>query len=161
MSQNEQKQSSARSGHHLSAAFGSFFGTGTHHSCLMNTIGNSPSLKFWNRHPGHSPKPRARHEHRYRLMHVGNACAGLLGLAWLWRLGAPIWLLHPDIGVGVAAGTCLCQIGLATSFHPASRLRLSRVFRSSCGLLVKCVPLVAYVACASCAALVAIIYTAP
>ena len=85
-------------------------------------------------------------------MHVEVGLVNVMGMAWLWRLGAPIWLLHPDIGVGVGAGTCLCQIGHAASFHPANRLRLSRVFRSSCGLIVKGVPLVACVACAACAA---------
>ena len=98
-----------------------------------------------------------------RLMHVGNACIAALAIARLWWLGVPtdaIWLLHPDISVGEATFCCLCQLGYAMSFHPAFRQRLSKAFRSYCGVIVKGdhVPIVAYVGCAACAALVAVIY---
>jgi hypothetical protein len=96
-----------------------------------------------------------------RLMHVGNACIGCACMARLWWLGMePMWMLCPDIGVVSCWICCVCQLGYATSFHPANRQRLSRAFRSSCSLVIQGdqVPVVAYVACAACAAIMAVLY---
>ena len=89
-----------------------------------------------------------------RLMHVANALFGFICMARLRWLGAPMWVLHPEVGARWGTFTCLCQIAYATTFHPANRQRLSKAFRRSArGFNIKGVSTGAYVGHAILAAL--------
>ena len=64
--------------------------------------------------------------HAYRLMHFSNGIAASTGLVLLWLLDAPVFLVHPLMGVGGSIVLALSQFVWAFAFTVTNRQKLAR-----------------------------------